>query len=260
MSNPIKNYFEQEEIWSYNFLSLDDENHRIKDIIANIPDDVKSVLDIGCGNGAFVNNLSAKKKIVRIVGVDISQTALTFVNVEKILGSITEIPVELNSFDLVTCNEVLEHISPKNYSLALSELMRVSRKYIIITVPNNEYLKGNHVYCPKCQCRFHPFLHIRNFNKIDMANIFQQKFVITKISEIGPFRRRLFKPLWLLKRELKKNYFPNNSICPQCGFSNKNGHKNSIHKKKSSYLKTIERFCGKKERKWLLSLYEKTPS
>lgn len=39
-----------------------------------------------------------------------------------------------NEFDLVICCEVLEHVN--NFEQALKELKRISKKYILISVPN----------------------------------------------------------------------------------------------------------------------------
>jgi len=42
-----------------------------------------------------------------------------------------------NSFDLVICSEVLEHL--ENPQKALRELIRVSKKYILVSVPNEPW-------------------------------------------------------------------------------------------------------------------------
>lgn len=52
-------------------------------------------------------------------------------------GSIYKLPYKDNSFDLVVCTEVLEHLDapPK----VLNEILRTSRKYVLISVPNEPF-------------------------------------------------------------------------------------------------------------------------
>ena len=76
-------------------------------ILKHLPDKVSSVLDIGCGNGALLNELSSK--ISSGVGVDVSSQLLEFardlnkendhIGFQKIEGPV--LPFEDHSFDLV---------------------------------------------------------------------------------------------------------------------------------------------------------------
>jgi len=93
----------------------------------------KSILEVGVGIG---NNLSRLEKIANVYGVDINDKALTegkkkypFVNFQK--GSIYEIPFPDNNFDLVFTRGIIIHIPPNDRIKALSELVRVSKKYIL---------------------------------------------------------------------------------------------------------------------------------
>jgi SAM-dependent methyltransferase len=81
---------------------------------------VGTALDVGCSDGAF---LSAYQNSV---GVDR--------DAQK--GSAENIPFPDRSFDSVVCLDVLEHCEDQNK--ALSEMMRVARKRIILSFP----LKG----------------------------------------------------------------------------------------------------------------------
>lgn len=51
-------------------------------------------------------------------------------------SSIFHIPFPDNSFDLVWNEGVLEHFSKEEFSQSVSEMCRVSRKYVLIDVPN----------------------------------------------------------------------------------------------------------------------------
>ena len=57
-------------------------------------------------------------------------------------ADITSLPFPDNAFDLVTCLEVIEHLDNEKMLLAIRELERVTKKYIIISIPNREIPLG----------------------------------------------------------------------------------------------------------------------
>ena len=100
------------------------------------------ILDIGCGEGIvdnfLINNLSVNSS--QIVGLDIESTCLKIARsinpgVKFYQGSIYKLPFQDRSFDLVLALEILEHLEyPEK---AIGELNRVSRDWVIISVPND---------------------------------------------------------------------------------------------------------------------------
>jgi SAM-dependent methyltransferase len=57
MTSFEKEYYEQPKLWKEDLLNLPSEFLRISTIISLIPSDVRTILDAGCGNGAFLNAL-----------------------------------------------------------------------------------------------------------------------------------------------------------------------------------------------------------
>jgi len=91
-----------------------------------------SVLDVGCGNGFFTYYL---EKLVDTTGLDFSESMLSMNPCpKKVCGSATDLPFGDNSFDVVFCSNLLHHI--KNPSIAVSEMKRVSKHYVIVSEPN----------------------------------------------------------------------------------------------------------------------------
>ena len=269
MDNFEKLYYEQSEFWSRDFQENPAERERIEEITRIIPSDVHNILDVGCGNGAFINNLPHKYKAT---GLDFSKEALKYVKKDKILGEITNLPFEKESFDLVTCLEVLEHLSSDNFREGVLELQRISKKYIIITVPNKEASEYHLVMCPVCHCWFHPNLHKRSFNEKILQYLFDN-FKLVKSKKIGPVKE-MFYWNWLLftfYSRWKRSILPKYSICPQCGYQSKEKDYSRIRKRKEitqnsfqrkvfSSLKSLGRriWPAKKEERWLLALYKKS--
>ncbi len=116
-----------------------------KELISNIKDlRIESALDVGCGEGFTLNKLSENKIGKKLEGVDFLKTAIdtgkrVHPHLKLKVGNIYHLPYKDNSFDLVICTEVLEHLEdPKK---ALSELTRVSKKYLLLSVPNEPFFR-----------------------------------------------------------------------------------------------------------------------
>lgn len=197
-------------------LTIDEEN-RIKATINLIPNNVESLLEVGCGDGRILNRL--KGKYEKICGLDISYNALEHVKTSKVQGSLENLPFLDNSFDILICCEVLEHLPYPIYKKAIKELERVSKKYIIISVPNKENLGSRMVKCPKCGCSSHEWRHLRSFNKEKLKNLFTGfKIEKTKnhLAEQFIFVNTFIKIGKCLNINKK---LPEMALCPQCGFS-----------------------------------------
>lgn len=101
----------------------------------NIPPN-GTILDVGCGTGGNIEFLSSYGLVS---GCDYSDTALEYCKIRGldnvVKASIYELPYSDNSFNLVTCFDVIEHI-PDDFK-AFSELARVTDEsgYILITLP-----------------------------------------------------------------------------------------------------------------------------
>lgn len=97
----------------------------------------KTILDAGRGEGFVLSYIGD-----RAVGLDISSKALSIAGqknpgVTLCRGSICNIPFKSSSFDLVLAMEVLEHLERPDR--ALGEVERVSKEFIIFSVPNEPY-------------------------------------------------------------------------------------------------------------------------
>lgn len=94
----------------------------------------KTILDIGCSKGSYVKYLCEKG--YDAYGIDVLDHQGWEGKYQDRFkqGDITNLPFEDNSFETLLAFEVLEHISDIN--LAVKEMHRVSKKNIIISVPD----------------------------------------------------------------------------------------------------------------------------
>lgn len=94
------------------------------------------ILDVGCGKGRYLNNLMDDFPDNDYVAIDLSEGVMQFLEsdiIEKKQGSLTNIPYEDDSFDLVYACESLEHAI--DIESALREIARVTKtggKIVII--------------------------------------------------------------------------------------------------------------------------------
>lgn len=93
------------------------------------------VLDMGCGPGALMFLLHEIG--VEADGVDFSATSKEIAPAEvkdRIeIGSITEIDLPADSYDLVICREVFEHMPVIKVQKAVENLCRISSRFVYVT-------------------------------------------------------------------------------------------------------------------------------
>lgn len=93
------------------------------------------VLDIGCGDGLFLTMLEDNKS----EGIDISEEGVKKCLDKGLKASLGDfstgnLPFKDNEFDYIVMLDVLEHLySPEHL---LKEANRVSKRYVVISVPN----------------------------------------------------------------------------------------------------------------------------
>lgn len=99
----------------------------------------KSILDVGCGEGFTLERLRKQNIGEKLEGIDFLKTAIEIgkkVHPKLTLkqGTAYALPYKDNSFDVVIYSEVLEHL--EHPDKALKELRRVTKKYAVLSVPN----------------------------------------------------------------------------------------------------------------------------
>lgn len=118
---------------------IDSIRKLIKDIDRK---EITSVCEVGAGEGELLKNIIKVYPGAIYSATDLSKRkikeAKNNLKIKNINFSVQNAE-NLNKFkdkqfDLVICCEVLEHV--KNYNKSLKELKRISKKYILISVPN----------------------------------------------------------------------------------------------------------------------------
>lgn len=167
------------------------------------------VLDAGCGAGRHLSE-AFRRRGVHVVGIDLSEkdvvTARNTLRLMKKKGEdgggawliarsdITNIPFDDESFDIVICSEVLEHIPEKER--AAREIIRVLKtgKSLVVSVPR---------YFPERICwalseDYHTEKggHIRIFKRKELLNLLESAGARCVASDLA---HSLHSPYWWLK-------------------------------------------------------------
>lgn len=88
-----------------------------------------NIIEVGVGSKTLSSILKSRK--IKVTTVDIDPDLHP-----DYVASVTSLPFPDNSFDVAVAFEVLEHIKFEDVSQALSELIRVSKKGVVISIPN----------------------------------------------------------------------------------------------------------------------------
>jgi len=108
----------------------------IKKIVDKFPL-TKSVVDLGCGNGIYLNEFT-KNGIESILGVDGSKYSKTESLVDRTLITKGDLRYDMNidrKFDVALCIEVAEHLDSKYADQLVENITRVSNLAIFTAAP-----------------------------------------------------------------------------------------------------------------------------
>jgi SAM-dependent methyltransferase len=104
---------------------------RTRDLMAIVPKNLSTVLDIGVQNGHF-SQLS-RGHFESVTALNLTMPQLDFDGVRPVQGDATKLQFPDNNFDVVFCAEVLDHVPALQQ--ACSEIARVARYAVVIGVP-----------------------------------------------------------------------------------------------------------------------------
>lgn len=105
-----------------------------------------SILEIGKGAGFF-------ESLVSLIGYHYVSVDCDKKTKPGIISSVTNLPLPNASFDYVYCCQVLEHLTFDKFPQAVSELCRIGKKKIIISVPDNRKFFRFTLHIPKIKIR-----------------------------------------------------------------------------------------------------------
>lgn len=126
----------------YNNKANDYFNHERPEMLAFLPKLFKTVLDVGCGEGTFA--LQIKEKHNEVWGIELmpepgeeAKKCLDKVFIGPCENFVDDLPE--NYFDVIYCNDVLEHLVDPYTFLTHLKSKLTSKGVIISSIPNIRY-------------------------------------------------------------------------------------------------------------------------
>lgn len=177
--------------------------HKRPEMRALIDIPVSTVLDLGCGYGGYLNLLKENFPDLETWGLEIDEVAgatarsfghKIFVgNAEELIDQIPD-----NYFDLISCNDVLEHfLNPYIILEKLHKKLKPGGR-IISSIPNIRHFKAMSMYLFKGEWKYEQAgvmdkTHFRFFTKKSIARMYEDAgFKVLK--NIGINRGKSIKP------------------------------------------------------------------
>ena len=146
------------------------EQERIADLFRLIPARGERALDAGAWDGYLATRLADRYD--HVVALDLNPPTVGHERVECVQGDVTALTYPDNSFDLVLCTEVLEHVPSDRLALACAELARVTRRHLVIGVPYRQDLRLGQTTCLTCGRRNPPWGHVNSFSLEKLRGLF----------------------------------------------------------------------------------------
>lgn len=211
------------------------------------------MLDVGCGDGALSQYLPSSctyrgiDPVVAALGLGADPRFLT--------GTSEDLPFDDASFDYVIASEVLEHLPEQVAARTVTELARVSRGYVLVTVPNRESPRLVAAPCKDCQHIYNIYGHLRAYDESVLAAQFSPLKAI-KLEPFGP-RTLATSERYLRARQEWAGYYADSStsVCPECGGVGTMPSQKGIRAYMVMAMRRLTEF--EKRHAWLLGLFHR---
>lgn len=181
---------------------------RFKDILFYLEENATSLLDVGCFSGHWLHMvLKSRPQVSKHLGIDVSEKHVEdarrrFPELNVRSGYAEQLDLPANSFDVVTCLEVLEHIP--DWLRVFESLFRFAAKQVLITVPYKQEI----IMTPCIHCgRLTPLYgHLRSYSESSFPDVPGWSKHLRRLRRRGPelsLLRRVYRILvghysWLL--------------------------------------------------------------
>ena len=158
-----QSYFDEYFDDECNKKSLD---FRVSKILNHDPT-INSILDVGCGYGAFLHEISNRNNKLKLGGIDICEEAINFCKkttpkINFVNDKLNNITKHFKKYDIVYTSAVMVHQSPEVVDSLIDNFLKISKKYIIHfeDIGNDELICGEEEHNP--EWRIHPTLQWKN--------------------------------------------------------------------------------------------------
>jgi 2-polyprenyl-3-methyl-5-hydroxy-6-metoxy-1,4-benzoquinol methylase len=154
------------------------------------------ILSLGCGEGFDVKRIFEKTgaSLEYACGLDLNHSALLFSKTllhayrfDVVNGDINHLPLKINSFDLLLCLEVLEHLECP--SQPLGDISHSFGGHCIFSVPNEPLYRLTRMMLLRKNIRQwgnHPE-HVNHWSKAEFVECLSDYFTVDRVVTVFPW-------------------------------------------------------------------------
>lgn len=194
----------KEIVWGYKGTDWSGHYFIVDGLLQVFDGELGSVIDLGCGQGSFVDYALRAGLVSK--GYDFSEYAISTAK-NLAVGNVFQADLlegvkELDqSWDLVYCSDVLEHLPKTKERAVIKELYRVSRRWVFLQFPVAQ--KESEIFDAEVHDKNHPlYAHFKIAGHLNMelrswwdplflgAGFKIREDLVTKFREVVP------KPVW----------------------------------------------------------------
>jgi SAM-dependent methyltransferase len=129
-----------------------------------------TALDVGTRDGHLAVLLADRYR--HVTALDLAPFDLVDKRISCVTGDVRRLAFADGSFDLVICAEVLEHIPASDLETACGELVRVTRRHLLIGVPYRQDIRFGRTTCIRCGTHNPPWGHVNQFDESRLHGLF----------------------------------------------------------------------------------------
>lgn len=238
----------------------DRERQRVTNLMELIPCKAEAAMDVGAREGFL--SLKLVDYYNRVTALDLVKPNVNHNEVDVVQGDVTSLGFADNSFDMVMCAEVLEHIPPRLLEKACSELVRVSKRHVIIGVPYSQDVRVGRTTCYSCGEKNPPWGHVNQFDERRLETLFPGMRTV-KISYIGQNKDKTnFLSTFFM--DLAGNPYGTYQQAEACVYCNsklklppERNFRQKVYTKLAFILKNVQSLFVKSQPNWIHILFEK---
>lgn len=228
------------------------EMERLRATLGAIPADVRTGLEIGFHELRVTDLL---RREVDLVSIDHPRPVREGHGHKLAFADIASLPFPDDSFDIAFCCEVLEHLPDELIERGARELMRVARRYVLVTVPYRQRVSNNLFKCAGCGYVCNTMDHVQSLDEERLTRFFHGAG-LSESALIGEVPG--YAPDWLYRMANRLGnswepliYMPE---CPGCRASSAAVRENPLGYALRRVIWRLERRAPRKPA-WVLALF-----